>query len=331
MFDIGYNDPIDVVIMWVDGSDDEFIQSERNTLKKEKELGKNVVHAAARHRDNGELRYLLRGINENMPWVRNIYLVTNGQKPPYVNFDLPGISLVSHAEIFPDSCFLPNFNTFAIESCLNNIVGLSNNYIRFSDDFFVFKKMSKNEYIDVYSKYIFKGRVQEDPISAYQEQLKINSLLMESVVGIRPSYNFAHSPQIRNRRIFDSYLKSFEVDIQKTRGNKFRSKSDIISLFLYPYYALQSWSPSSIGKMRNGYIDDCVFVQEGRHSEIYSQVLIGKDGEDWIGGLESIIVNAPAYFNLNDAFNRENKEFALERMTEFLQSIYPIPSPWECN
>ena len=37
------------------------------------------------------------------PWVRHVYIVTNGQVPSWLNIDHPRITIVTHAEIFPPS------------------------------------------------------------------------------------------------------------------------------------------------------------------------------------------------------------------------------------
>ena len=60
------------------------------------------------------------------PWIRNIFIVTNGQKPSWAKLDHPKIFIVSHAEIFQKETDLPTFNSMAIEVHLHKIAGLRN-------------------------------------------------------------------------------------------------------------------------------------------------------------------------------------------------------------
>ena len=69
---INPNEPVDAVVMWVDGSDPEFVDSQNYYLKAN---NRPIVNSAERHRDNGELRYVLRGLIHHTPWIRRIHVV----------------------------------------------------------------------------------------------------------------------------------------------------------------------------------------------------------------------------------------------------------------
>lgn len=43
-----------------------------------------------------ELRYSLRSIEKFAPWIRHVFVVTNGQIPYWLNLDCPRISIVTH-------------------------------------------------------------------------------------------------------------------------------------------------------------------------------------------------------------------------------------------
>ena len=76
--------------------------------------------------DFNQLKYSFRSIEMYAPWIRNIFIVTNGQKPSWVKIDHPKISVISHSEIFEDETDLPTFNSMAIEVHLHKIPGLRN-------------------------------------------------------------------------------------------------------------------------------------------------------------------------------------------------------------
>ena len=43
-----------------------------------------------------ELRYSLRSVEQFAPWVRQIFIVTNGQIPSWLNLDNPRLTIVTH-------------------------------------------------------------------------------------------------------------------------------------------------------------------------------------------------------------------------------------------
>ncbi|XP_040452753.1 N-acetylglucosamine-1-phosphotransferase subunits alpha/beta [Falco naumanni] len=90
--------------------------------------------SASRFEDNEELRYSLRSIERHAPWVRHIFIVTNGQIPSWLNLDNPRITIVTHQEIFQNVSHLPTFSSPAIESHIHRISGLSQKFIYLNDD-----------------------------------------------------------------------------------------------------------------------------------------------------------------------------------------------------
>ncbi|XP_048241976.1 N-acetylglucosamine-1-phosphotransferase subunits alpha/beta-like [Haliotis rufescens] len=90
--------------------------------------------AASRFEDNEELRYSLRSVEKFAPWVRHIYIVTNGQLPYWLDLESSRVTIVTHEEIFPNKSHLPTYSSPAIESHLHRIPGLSDKFIYLNDD-----------------------------------------------------------------------------------------------------------------------------------------------------------------------------------------------------
>uniref|UniRef100_A0A6I8S132 N-acetylglucosamine-1-phosphotransferase subunits alpha/beta n=1 Tax=Xenopus tropicalis TaxID=8364 RepID=A0A6I8S132_XENTR len=90
--------------------------------------------SASRFEDNEELRYSLRSIEKHAPWVRHVFIVTNGQIPSWLNLDNPRVTIVTHQEIFSNTSHLPTFSSPAIESHIHRIPGLSQKFIYMNDD-----------------------------------------------------------------------------------------------------------------------------------------------------------------------------------------------------
>lgn len=90
--------------------------------------------SASRFEDNEELRYSLRSVEKHAPWVRHIFIVTNGQIPSWLNLDNPRVTVVTHQDIFLNHSHLPTFSSPAIEAHIHRIPGLSQKFIYLNDD-----------------------------------------------------------------------------------------------------------------------------------------------------------------------------------------------------
>lgn len=90
--------------------------------------------SSSRFQDNSELQYSLRSIEKFAPWVRHIYIVTNGQIPGWLDLNHPRISIVEHKDIFRNQSHLPVFSSPAIEAHLHQIPGLSKKFVYLNDD-----------------------------------------------------------------------------------------------------------------------------------------------------------------------------------------------------
>ena len=66
-----------------------------NTTQHDEGISDDVI-SASRFEDNEEMRYSLRSVLLYAPWVRHIFIVTNGQIPSWLNLDNPRITIVTH-------------------------------------------------------------------------------------------------------------------------------------------------------------------------------------------------------------------------------------------
>ena len=114
---------IDYVITYVDGSDKEW-QGEY-----EKVSGKKInVEKSERFRSWDNLRYNLRAVEKNLPFIRKVHLVVSGpsQVPSWINTE--NVHVVYHKDIIPEK-YLPVFCSTSIEMFLGFISGmLSQNF-----------------------------------------------------------------------------------------------------------------------------------------------------------------------------------------------------------
>ena len=58
------------------------------------------------------------------PWIRKIFIVTNGQIPNWLMLENQRVDVIPHSKIFTKQSDLPTFSSTAIESHLHQIPGL---------------------------------------------------------------------------------------------------------------------------------------------------------------------------------------------------------------
>ena len=179
---------MDIVITYVDGNDP--------IWKADYEKYTNVPVMQKRFRDWGTLKYLLRGIEVNMPFIRNVYLVVShpSQVPSWA--DAENLKIVLHAE------YLPTFNCNPIEMHLHRIEGLDEEYLYFNDDLYPLKPCRPEDFfrdgkgvLKFSSHYIVSGM--------YKHICKNSDVSARKALGMPSSWRF-----IRPQHTCTAMLKS---------------------------------------------------------------------------------------------------------------------------
>ena len=101
----------------------------------------------SRFQDNQELRYSIRSLIKNAGWIRNIYIVTNGQVPHWLDIAHPRIKVVPHHDIYTNASHLPVFASPSIECHLHRIEGLSRRFIYLNDDTFFGRPVHPEDFV----------------------------------------------------------------------------------------------------------------------------------------------------------------------------------------
>ncbi len=131
---------IDFVITWVDGADPAW-QKKRADYHP----GSREDAGTARYRDWGLLRYWFRAVEAFAPWVRRVYLVTDGQCPPWLNRARPGLVVADHRDFIPDR-YLPTFSANPIELNLHRLEGLAEQFVFFNDDMYLLRPVQPEDF-----------------------------------------------------------------------------------------------------------------------------------------------------------------------------------------
>ena len=132
------NKPIDIVIPWVDGNDPLWRRE-----KEKYDTKRNVSDVRYQSWDN--LQYVFRGIENCMPWVNKVFLITWGHLPAWLNTSYEKLVVVKHSDYIPAE-YLPTFNSNVIEMNYWRIDELSENFILFNDDLFPVQPIEESYY-----------------------------------------------------------------------------------------------------------------------------------------------------------------------------------------
>lgn len=129
MFDIDY------VFPWVNDADSVWRNTYKEYCKKHGETQRLNKMRNERYRDWGLLKYLLRAIAVNMPWIRKLHLIVSNleQVPAWINQE--EVHIVLHEDIMPPEV-LPTFNSTTIEMFIANIPDLAEHFIYGNDDIY---------------------------------------------------------------------------------------------------------------------------------------------------------------------------------------------------
>jgi len=311
--------PVDVVYTWVDGEDPEWRRMKERHLQLAGKGTLNVQAAnSARFLSRDELMYSLRSLNLYADWVRNIYLVTADQVPPWLDTSNPRIRLVSHADIFADARCLPTFNSHAIESRLHHIDGLSEHYLYLNDDVFFGRVVSPELFFQGNGLSMFfmsKAQLDLGPPDLVEPPVmsaaKNNRAIIRDSFGLNITQKLKHVPHAQQRSVLFEMEERFPDRFAQTSANRFRSHSDLsIASALHHYYAYAT-GRAVPGQIRYAYSD-----VSDPHTPKRLQKLL------WMRDSDVICLNDTDL----DGVDADQKA---DLLRDFLEAYYPAPCEFE--
>ncbi|MCH9755667.1 MAG: Stealth CR1 domain-containing protein [Gammaproteobacteria bacterium] len=182
---------IDAVVTWVDGADEAHLKKRLNYLKSIQNNTFDVEAALpTRFDSSGEIDFCLRSLLKFAPWLRTIYIVTDGQIPPILK-TWQGTSyasrfkVVDHRDIFQGfQQYLPTFNSLTIESMLWRIPGLSEQFIYLNDDCILLRPLKTTDFFQD-EKPVLRGRWKTQAAHKWDAKCKRLLGLTIPVIGHR--------------------------------------------------------------------------------------------------------------------------------------------------
>ena len=315
--DVGHD--IDMVFSWVDGTDPAVWSGRAGWLARAR-LG-DGDGADARTRQIDELRYALRSVDQNAPWVRRIFIATDARLPGWLVADHPKVTVVRAADHFSDPAALPTFNSHAVESQLHHIDGLAEHFLYCNDDMFFGRPVAAS----VFFTPAGISRFIESPIrigggavgparSGHENAARNNRRLLAERFGFLITRHLAHSPVPLRRSVLAELEAEFPDEFAATQASRFRSATDIsVTNSLYHYYALLTGRAVPDESARACYIDTT-----------------SHDGLRMLAGLSAR--RDADFFCLNDGSEPEVDEtYRATTVANFLADYFPAPAPWELD
>ena len=226
--------PVDLVYLWVDGSDKEWLAKKELYLKNSGKILGNEAVAECRAKDNDELKISLRCVEKYMPWINKIFIVTDNQIPKWLDTTNPKIQVVFHKDFMPEE-ILPTFNSASIEMYLHKIPNLSEHFIYANDDMFINQKLTPDFFFTKEGMPVI--RLQKSICKKLAEKSVYSYTILKMQELIKQEYGIFYDLEPHHN--LDTYTKSIcsecENKFEYVTNNKFREKNDtqrsLISLY----------------------------------------------------------------------------------------------------
>lgn len=306
--------PIDVVYTWVDGSDQAWADRRAQYTG---ESHHSESDGVARFISRDELRYSLRSLYANAPWVNHVYIVTDGQTP---NWLMPGfgVDVVDHRDIFADPSTLPVFNSHAIEANLHRIPDLSEHFLYFNDDMFLGRPVTPKSFFfpNGLSKFFpsqsrvpfTPASVNDSPVDAATKNVRE---LIDEAFGVRISQVMEHAPYPLRKSVLEEMASRFPEEFARTSSARFRASTDInVPSNFAHHYAFQT------GRAISSSLPFTYIGLSIRDLQLRLDRLLSRRDVD--------------AFCLNDTFSTgDDLEAQLDVVGPFLESYFPVAAPWE--
>lgn len=311
--------PIDVVYTWVDDRDPAWQASYAQAVQDFGHDGLDAETASpARFHNRDELRYSLRSLARHAPFVRNVYIVTAGQVPAWLETAAPNVRVVPHEEILGPDC-LPTFNSHAVESRLHHIQGLAEHYLYLNDDFFFGRDCQAATFFtpDGRPKAFFDQRAMvpdglcspaDRPVdSASKNTREIVAAEFDYVV----KYKMQHAPYAQRRSVLFEMEQRFRRAFKQTARNPFRHHTDVnVPSCFSHYYGLRTGAAVP-GQIQGAYINIGNPWAQLRMRRLWQRA--DRD-----------------VFCLNDTPMRPRRRALVDASVgAFLEAYFPVPSPYE--
>ncbi len=324
-----YDFPVDAVYLWVNDQDPEW-QARRHEALIKANLGTNKkiteeALAAARFRDNSELKYSLRSLERFAPWINKVHLITDRQCPSWLNLEY--INLVDHTQILPPNSAYPLFNANPLELAMHRIPGLTEHFLAFNDDFMLGAPVSvKNFFMPNGTPKIWaaaknsKKRTKKTASSERKTCELMTRELIYNKYGIYFAHKIKHYPRSYAKSSMNLLWETFPEEVEKTLQSTFYNTENLLTTTFYPLYLLAT---------NKGVLCPINGIQQFLHFLAGQTHHVGASlgDKNYKAKIKRIKFLKPLTFCVNDSENASQADRAY--LQDFLTSMFPEKSKFE--
>lgn len=301
-------DKIDFVIIWVDGSDPQWIEEKAKYSPDKGTDTRNI-----RYQDWDNLQYWFRGVEKFAPWVNKIHFITCGHLPKWLNTEHPKLNIVKHSDYIPQE-YLPTFSSHPIELNLHRLSELEEQFVYFNDDTFLTAPVKPEDFFknglpcdsyranavvpldDKFSSILFNNVKLINRHYHKRQLLKknlgkwfslkngfTNNLLTLALLPWRDFTGF-YDPHLPNAYKKSEFKNMYELEKEQfdiTSSHKFRNPQDISQFFVrYSHLASGEYSPRKASFGKNFVLqDDNTALKKALQSSKYKMVCCNDTGK----------------------------------------------------
>ena len=311
--------PVDFVFTWVNGADPALPARLAQYLPPDTQRTQDA-QGDSLYRDSGELRFALRSLEQYAPWIRRIFILTDGQKPVWLRADHPRIRIVDHTECIPAE-YLPTFNSHVIEAHLHRIPDLGEHFVYCNDDFFLMNTCTKAVFFTPNGlPYFFvdwrdtrrQGYARKNPHTA--SFANVRNHLEEHGIIPAPDVIAAHAPYPLTKSGMAAACDVYREAVARFGPNKFRTLEDMA----FPCHAVPLLGYARKQTVPRDMPFYYINAKRFDRRTYYEIMLRDKDR----GSL-------PPFLCLNDVGDASGNHSWRKDMRAFLRAFYPEPSSFE--
>jgi hypothetical protein len=265
----------------------------------------------------------MRSVWQFIPSLGQIYLVTAGEWPGWLDPGSPRIKHVRHEEIFPNTACLPTFNSCAIEACLHAINGLSEEFLYFNDDILILNPLDPFFFVDSAGRQRLRFAPWQIPTNPNDSSpvgaagAYCRGLLDQHFGPRRSRPDTLHEAFLFRRSLLAEMEAIWPAEFAQTRHNRFRTGRDLQLCRIYAHYLFETGRHVQ----RHGASSRMLrFNGSAPHTQAFLQ---GQETSD-----------AP-FLCINDEVGEgrpvppDEEAYSLGLLAEFLERRFPQPAPWE--
>ena len=280
---------------------------------------------------NEELKYSLRSVYFNLPWINHIYILMNPpkKKPSWFNDKFEKwVTILDQMETFPDKSDTPSTNSNAIEMTLHRIPNLSEHFIYFNDDTFVGKPLPYTYFFTNKGKPILSSKVKHKA-KQNPEAVKANFPVPDMMNKV-----YLHIPFNAKKSEVEAFEKQYPEYVKWVRSQKKRKligcdlcvkmglKCPCMQLQGTVGHYMYKRKSAALRNQREAFTCSSGYVNSSCPHKLDSVITPGV--------LDRLLAKQPPTFVIQDTAKEPKDRKAMrDKLKVFYKKMYPRKAPFE--